>query len=662
MGDIGRSRLLTGSLAALAVAGCISAARAAPPPVEAFAALPAVSNLDISPDGNLIAWADQTDVEPRLAVFDLAAKRYRLRFSVGKTGKLRNVRWADDRIVLVEISALDLKKPLRDQRFEIWRTYAVNVENGTSHDLLMKGGERRFVTGATVYATHIGKPGKVVMSTFDFAAGAYREEAGTRLAGHARDSGWISGLYEVDTATGKGTVIEQGTSLTDGWAVDAEGQAVARSEWDPVTARYWIVALGKASRPEIYSRKGRGDMQLQGLTEDRKSILAIAPNDAGKRVLWAIALDGSGRNVFYEDPADDAEAVKFDPYTGRPLAVWIGGSQRQFHWFDKVTEARFASLSRAFKDAWVRADGSSADGQRTVVHVDSPSKPAVYYVVDFAKGTADIVGEEYPALAGAALGEVREISYAARDGTSIPTFLTLPPAIEAKKIPLVVLPHGGPEGEDDWGFDWWAQFLATRGYAVLQPQFRGSTGHGDAFRRAGYHQWGRLMQDDVTDGVKAMIALGIADASRVCIVGASYGGYAALAGAAFTPDLYKCAVSVAGVSDLPEMLYTVKSRDSDESDAFRYWLESIGQPSDPAVIERSPARAADGIKIPILLLHGLDDTVVPIAQSERMARELEKHGKSFTFVKLNGEDHWLSRADTRLQMLQEIGRFLAKNL
>jgi dipeptidyl aminopeptidase/acylaminoacyl peptidase len=225
-----------------------------------------------------------------------------------------------------------------------------------------------------------------------------------------------------------------------------------------------------------------------------------------------------------------------------------------------------------------------------------------------------------------------------------------------------VLPHGGPETRDNNEFDWWSQFLASRGYAVLRPQFRGSKGFGDAFRRAGFRQWGRRMQDDLTDGVLAMIQQGVADPRRVCIVGGSYGGYAALAGAAFTPDLYKCAVSVNGVSDLPEMLGSVKVQNGAESDSVAYWRDNIGSPFDRRVIERSPALAADAIRVPILLMHGVDDTVVPIGQSESMARALEKRNKPFEFIRLPGEDHWLSRADTRLRVLTEIERFLREHL
>ena len=297
-----------------------------------------------------------------------------------------------------------------------------------------------------------------------------------------------------------------------------------------------------------------------------------------------------------------------------------------------------------------------------IAKVEGPSHPPVYYLVDFNTHHADIVGEAYPGLDNARLGDVRDMTYAARDGTAIPAYLTLPPGAAPKNLPMVVLPHGGPEARDDPGFDWLAQFFATRGYAVLQPQFRGSTGFGDAFERAGKRQWGGLMQDDVTDGVKAMIRQGPADPRRICIVGASYGGYAALAGAALTPDLYACAVSINGVSDLPDMLMYYQSRGGAESDARAYLKQEIGPPTDPKVGAASPVNAAADIKAPILLLHAVDDTVVPFGQSQQMADTLARRGKPVSVIKLAGEDHWLSRGATRTEVLEDTESFLRKYL
>ena len=325
-----------------------------------------------------------------------------------------------------------------------------------------------------------------------------------------------------------------------------------------------------------------------------------------------------------------------------------------------------AALQKAVERAFPGKDTAlfdrSLDYSRVLVRAEHPSSPAIYYLVDMKKGTADIIGETYPALASARLGEMRADGYQARDGFSIPTYVTLPPDREPVGLPLVVLPHGGPQSRDDAGFDWLAQFLATRGYVVLQPQFRGSRGFTEDLRKAGLRQWGRGMQDDITDGVHNLIERGIADAKRICIVGASFGGYAALAGAAFTPDLYACAVSINGIADLAAMFGYVRSQYGDESDALAYWKDTVGSPRDEDVAKFSPVRAVDSIKIPILLVHAKDDTAVPHSQSANFAKLLQASGKPHQLIELTGEDHWLSSSDSRLRVLDGLEAFLSKYL
>jgi dipeptidyl aminopeptidase/acylaminoacyl peptidase len=247
---------------------------------------------------------------------------------------------------------------------------------------------------------------------------------------------------------------------------------------------------------------------------------------------------------------------------------------------------------------------------------------------------------------------------------TIPAYLTLPRGIPAKNLPLIVLPHDGPAARDTYGFDWWAQAMASHGYAVLQPEFRGSDDLGWDFLSAGFGQWGRKMQTDLSDGVRALAAQGTIDPKRVCIVGRSYGGYAALAGATLDTGVYRCAASLAGISDLRGMLRHVNLRyDTDDNPASRFWLRYLGAASDddPVLDQLSPIRHVDKVTIPILLIHGEDDTVVPIEQSEAMNDALEAAKKDVTFVKLAHEDHWLSRAETREQMLDALMDFLAKN-
>jgi dipeptidyl aminopeptidase/acylaminoacyl peptidase len=257
------------------------------------------------------------------------------------------------------------------------------------------------------------------------------------------------------------------------------------------------------------------------------------------------------------------------------------------------------------------------------------------------------------------MGDVQPYGYAAGDGLHIPAYLTLPPGKPPHNLPLVVVPHGGPDDRDDMTFDFIRQFLANRGYAVLQPQFRGSRGFGRAFTRAGFGQWGLRVQDDISDGVRKTIADGVADPRRICIFGASYGGYAALAGATLTPDLYACVASLAGPSNLEDMLDY--SRDQFGRETKDYWMARIGEDSahrDAA----SPALHADRVKAPVLLLHSELDITVPISQSETMEKALEKAGKKVEFVRLPGDDHYMALEQTRLRVLQELEKFLAANI
>lgn len=633
-------------------------------PAEAFGALPAVNDVELSPDGKLLAWSEPDAKGPRVVVFELDAHKVKRVLGFPADLKLRSLAWADSETLLSTASAFVAYDRSAAGHYEVFRTYASDVNAGTTNMLLMADGARPLVTGATLLAWRTPKPKTVIMSTMDFSSLKAKQQTGTRLTVGRKDEGWVSFVFQVDTRTGKGTPLESGTAFTEDWVVNRNGEPVARSEWNPASRVFTINAKAGLGWKEIFRSTDEGERVIHGLTADEKSIVISAVTSSGHRTLWALPLDGSseGSALIADDVNDDMTQIFFDRITRVPTSVSLGGAEQSLRWLDKDSERRFRSVAAAFKGKRVAVYGRSEDGKRVLAQVDGPSSPPVYYFIDFAKATADIVGEAYPALVNAKLGEVRVIEYKARDGVAVPAYLTIPPGSEGKNLPLVVLPHGGPESRDDYAFDWWAQFLAVRGYAVLQPQFRGSTGFGMAWAEAGRRQWGGLMQDDVTDGVKAMIAQGIADPARVCIVGASYGGYAALAGAAFTPDLYRCAVSVNGVSSLPAMLNYQKEHSGAESNSLAYWRDHIGGSMDKNVVEKSPVNAAAQIKVPVMLMHAANDTVVPQSQSQQMLRELEKLKKPVTYVALAGEDHWLSQSGTRLQMLKELDKFLSEHL
>ncbi len=281
-----------------------------------------------------------------------------------------------------------------------------------------------------------------------------------------------------------------------------------------------------------------------------------------------------------------------------------------------------------------------------------------YYLVDIEKLQADPVGFERPAITPSQVGPISTVDYKASDGLDLNGILTLPPGREARNLPVIMFPHGGPHAADEETFDWWAQAFASGGYAVFQPNFRGSTNRGDDFRRAGYGEWGRKMQTDISDGLAELVKRGIADPKRACIMGASYGGYASLAGVTLQQGLYRCAVAVAPVSDLRLRYDNVMRETARDKMVKRSLLESMGDPKGFDAV--SPRRFASKADAPILLIHGKDDTVVEFNHSSKMADALKDAGKPHEFITLREEDHWLSGAETRKQMLEEAMRFVQK--
>lgn len=635
------------------------------PPASAFAALPEMSFVRLSPDGQKIAWANDPGGTPVVVIMDLATGRDLQRLQP-PNAKVRDLDWADNRTLIMSVSRslTQSGSQIAEQRYEFQRFLAVDADSkdGKARSLLMEGAGRELVTSASLVNVHPAKPETVIMSTWNFSGTAYRQELGSRLSGGRKDSGYEYSLFEVNTRTGDGKLIETGTPWTDDWVVNAAGEAVARSDWNPETGTFSIFTKDGKSWKTVYSAAIDYELDLIGATPDGQQLLLRGSRGQDKFRIWSMPVGGGDFSVYYEHPEQDVTGVSMDRFSGAPVSYHIGGPVPKTVWVDPKMESMQKAVGKAFAGRIATVFDRSQDYKRIVARVESASQAPVYYLIDFNKGTADIIGETYPGLAEATLGTLETTSYRSRDGLEIPAYLILPPGRKPEKLPLVVLPHGGPYARDDQGFDWLAQFLATRGYVVLQPQFRGSWGFGAAHMRAGNRQWGRAMQDDITDGVKYLVDKGTADPARVCIVGGSYGGYAAVAGAAFTPDLYRCAVSINGVSDIPNLIGYERKHYGDDSSAYRGWKDLIGNPTDDELAKFSPARSIQTIKAPILLFHGTNDSVVPPSQSENFARLMAEGGRHADYVKLEGEDHWLSGSASRLKLLQLIEPFLASYL
>ncbi|MBB6424306.1 S9 family peptidase [Sphingopyxis sp. JAI128] len=382
----------------------------------------------------------------------------------------------------------------------------------------------------------------------------------------------------------------------------------------------------------------------------------IKENASGRSAVVEIDIPtGKDVRTVYADDEADVERVLMASDGSKLLGVSTSDRDTPLRWLDPAMAAHQKTLEAASPNSVVRVQSFSDDQKKLLVRFSTPDNPGLLFYYDTVTGDLIKLAAMNDTLDGKRLSRVKMIQYKARDGLEIEGVLTMPRGRSSKNLPLVVMPHGGPWGHDTLTYDYWAQFLAERGYAVLQPNFRGSTGYGIAFEKAGQGQLGFAMQDDITDGVHWAVAEGIADPKRVCIVGGSYGGYAAMWGIAKDPDLYRCAVSINGVANLRREV-------NDFGGMIRERLyRGQWQKMTPDFAAVSPINAIARIKAPLLLIHGKKDVTVDHAQSARMYSAMTKAGKAVEFISVPLADHYFTREADRMTLLMSIERFLAKH-
>ena len=479
-------------------------------------------------------------------------------------------------------------------------------------------------------------------------------------------------LFKVNTETGMGVLIEPPGENVVGWWLDVEGNLVVRRTESGGTARlYKKDAEGKWRlffSARLREMKDDAEYSYVGPSDQPGKHYVLAHPPGKDRIglyLYDLEKEHFGETLV-EDPTYDLISAEVSRDGKSVIQHCYRAHVLICHFSDPGLEGHMKALRQYFADsANIYAAGSSDDGKSILLFVEGPRDPPAYYIYLTERRGIDILGLQRNALVGAIRPNARVVPYKSRDGKELSGYLTTPADADAKaSLPLVLMPHGGPEARDTLSFNSWVQYLVARGYAVFQPNFRGSSGFGRAFAESGYGEWGRKMQDDLTDAVRALIAEGIADPARVCVVGASYGGYAALAGAALTPDLYKCAVSIAGVSDLEDFIVWRKRNWGSKSEGYLYWLKAIGDPdaSEQRLREVSPQAQVASIRIPVLLIHGSEDYVVPIAQSKAMKRALDKSGRPTELVILKDAGHSYWSSDNEKLALTAIDKFLWQHL
>lgn len=627
-------------LIALALAlGLGAAAHAAP--LSAYGGLPTIEATAVSPNGRYVAVVTAGAKGHELTFVEVATGRSASKGNVATADvKVRDLRWAGDGHLLVTTSITDRVIELDAPKSEFLIGYSLDLGTMKLSQLVPEA------KGTTNLSSLASMP---VVRMVDGKPTIFIQ------AGIVGSTGSL-GLFRVDPTTLRSVLVHPGEANTADWIVGPDGRVVAQEIYDERDARWSLKLRLDGGWREVGSVSAKVDRPYAlGLGRDGRSVLYVTAGDAPA---WReIGLDTPETTILEGDPSPI-----FDPADGRLIGhSALVGEDVRYTFYDPRDAATWASVLRAFPGNTIWLVSWSSDHRKVVVLADSPVEGPAYAVIDLETKRATWLGPQYAELTEVDIFPRSVLKFAARDGLQLTGYLTLPKRTPSTSLPLIVFPHGGPAARDTPGFDWWAQAMASRGYAVLQVNFRGSDGLGPSLLEAGYGQWGRKMQTDLSDGVRDLADRGIVDPKRVCIVGASYGGYAALAGAAFEADVYRCAASVAGLSDLRRFISWAGDRNG--RSVYRYWARFMGvkTSNDPALATISPIENVEKIRAPILLIHGQDDTVVPIEQSRMMAEALTRAGKPVEFLVQKGEDHWLSRGDSRLQMLTATMAFVEKH-
>jgi len=479
-----------------------------------------------------------------------------------------------------------------------------------------------------------------------------------------RDAAWHD-LYRVKISTGERTLVRKNTEKIAGWVFDLAGQLRLASRIAD-NGDTEVLRVDPEGFTKIYSCNVFESCGPVRFHKDGKRVYMESNKGEPDLVRLLLFDPATGKEEFVEsDPKErvDFGSPVFSEATDELAATTYDDEKLRIYFRDKGYEADYRLLQKELSGREILPAGTTADDQLWMVAAYSDVDPGSRYLFDrkTKKLTLEYVSRER--IPREHMAPMKAISYPSSDGLSIPAYLTLPKGVPAKGLPLVVFPHGGPWARDSWGFNNFAQFLANRGYAVLSPNFRGSTGYGKKFLNAGNEQWGLKMQDDITWGVKYLVKEGIADPKKVGIMGGSYGGYATLAGVAFTPDVYAAGVSIVGPSNLLTLLETIPP----------YWEsiriifhERMGNPNTPEgkkLLEAaSPLNSAQKIRTPLLVVQGANDPRVKKAESEQIVIALRDRGFPVEYICAPDEGHGFARPVNNMAMTAAAEAFLAKHL
>jgi dipeptidyl aminopeptidase/acylaminoacyl peptidase len=522
---------------------------------------------------------------------------------------------------------------------EEYRLYAIDIAAGTTRCLAGSPGVR-----VAILDLLPARPGEILVTM------------------NRRDP-QASDPYALDLASGALRLLAENPGDVRAWMADNQGRIRIALADDllyreggegPFTAA--VPLSGEDTFDPCYFTPDDGRVYAySNLGRDK---IAIVEYDlrAGREI--RVLLEDPDYDVFGDDECDH---FRYSAARGELLYALHTRERRELHFFDDELARLYGELREKLDGYELEFASASRDFGRIILEAYNDRMPGAYYLYDRATGELSLLARVAPWLAEEDLAAMQPVAYEARDGLTIHGYLTLPPGWAPRDLPLIVNPHAGPQWRNAWGYDAKTQFLANRGFAVLHVNFRGSEGYGKAFLRAGFKQWGLKMQDDISDGVLWLIEQGIADPRRVAILGWSYGGYAALAGVTFTPELYACGVDLWGITDYFSFYEGMPS----------YWApfrDQIHQRwGDPVADRRqlfatSPIYHVDRIEAPVFIAQGVNDSRVRVEQSEQLVVEMERHNKDYEYFRIEGEGHAFSNEARTIELMERIAGFLARHI
>jgi dipeptidyl aminopeptidase/acylaminoacyl peptidase len=632
-------RLLALAFVAIAWAGGLRAA----PPLETYGKLPAIDMVRLSPSGERIAFIAVDGETRKLFVRKIDGDAILVN-TVG-TSKIRDIEWAGDDFVLVVASFTfkfgngEVDKWSYSTRQELGVVLEANLKTGEVTRLLAKD-QGDTLGGAALYlgSRKLDDKWYAYLFTYNLRLGQF--------------------IYKVDLDTGADRPLPNFQGADLGYLLDTDGKIAAREHYTETT-RLWSLLEGASGQGSVAERHSDFDrVSLRGLGRTPGTAVVEEIGSAADTYDEYPLAAGAKPTRLFENL--QPQSFLHDPDSHLLIGAILARDDGAV-FFDPKLQRRFDAVRKGFTAYHVSLESMAENLDRVVIKTDGGDDPGTYWLVDLSTGKAEDLMSAYPTIEQKDVGPTRMFQYRATDGMALEGLLTLPPASAGKNLPLVVIPHGGPIDIYDWvGFDFWAQAFASRGYAVFQPNYRGSGGYGAAFREAGMGAWGGKMLTDISDGVAALATAGVIDPRRVCVAGASYGGYAALAGVTLQHGIYRCAVAISAVTDVGNVMKA--GDDSSNTASGRYNQRMFGASFAGAsqIHAISPLHHAKDADAPILLIHGKDDTVVPFVHSLKMDGALTSVGKPHLFIALEGEDHFWSHEVTRRQILDASLAFVQK--